>query len=415
MSGRASLKVFLANARSALKAPPAKGQRPLTFVVGNESADLDSLCSALVLAYFRTHAQPHVLHIPVCHIPREDLILRPEFAAVLEKAAATPDDVITLDELPAPDKLAAEDTQWLLVDHNAMTGRLGQLYSSRVIGCVDHHADESQVPPGSDPRIITKSGSCMSLVVEYCRATWDEISSSPASDSSSEEVDAQLAHLVIAPILIDTLSLADPHKTTDHDRHAVEWVESTKLRGAAGTGLSSEDEGYGAYCRKQFFELVSRLKEDLSRLSLRDVLRKDYKEWTDGGLRLGTSSAPQDIRTLITKAEREGRQFSEVVEDWGQEKGADIIALLTAFVKDGGGLSRELLVCARTPSGVAAAQRFEEDCVEKLGLSTWDASELDDAPGEGWWRRVWIQGQVANSRKQIAPLLRAAMKAQGEI
>ncbi|RWA12642.1 hypothetical protein EKO27_g2477, partial [Xylaria grammica] len=148
MPPRTSLKAFLATARAALAAPPAKRARPLTFVVGNESADLDSLCSALLLAYFHTYAPPKkrgsvdgslaasTLHIPICHLQRADLALRPEFAAVLRDADIQGEDVFTLEDvLPQQDgnalsgkdvvdteDIRPEDTRWLLVDHNAMTG-----------------------------------------------------------------------------------------------------------------------------------------------------------------------------------------------------------------------------------------------------------------------------------------------------
>ena len=54
--------------------------------------DLDSLCSAIVLAYLRTHSPPHTLHIPISNLPRDDLSLRPEMAAVLSHAGLASDD-----------------------------------------------------------------------------------------------------------------------------------------------------------------------------------------------------------------------------------------------------------------------------------------------------------------------------------
>ncbi|KAI5868491.1 DHH phosphoesterase [Durotheca rogersii] len=457
-----TLKAFLATARAALAAPPSKHPVPLHFVVGNESADLDSLCSTLLLAYFRSY--PHgsggdggPLHIPLCHLPREDLALRPEFGAVLERAAVTPDDVLTLSELPGSGGAAAasaplrpEDTNWLLVDHNVMTGPLGRAYGGRVAGCVDHHEDEGAVPSRAVPRVIERCGSCMSLVVDQCAGAWARMSSAEedgdgsataaataaattgGGGGGSAAVDAQLAYLALAPILVDTANLGNADKTTARDESAVAIAEA-KLR---SRGV--------AYDRREFFDHVSALKEDISRLSLRDVLRKDYKEWVEEAaaaaaaaeagarpevapLKLGTSSVPQPFAGLVRKAaaaeeeeeeeeeEAEARLVAEL-EAWAAEKGLDVLAVLTASRAggEGGAFVRELLVWARTgPEVVRAMRAFATACGAELGLGTWGGGKLDvsgDGDGGSSWRRCWTQARVENSRKQIAPMLREALR-----
>ncbi|ORY64923.1 uncharacterized protein BCR38DRAFT_408679 [Pseudomassariella vexata] len=396
MPPRTSLQAFLATARAALTAPPSKRTAPVTFVVGNESADLDSLCSALLLAYLRTHTPPHALHVPLCNLPRDDLTLRPEFTSVLRSAAAHPSDILTLTELPHPEALKAEDTEWLLVDHNAMTGSLGELYGSRVVGCIDHHADESKVPRDSATRIIEKTGSCASLVTEHCRSAWDAL-------STDEQIDAQLAYLGLGPILVDTTNLTDKNKTTEHDVGAVEYLEY-KL-----ANMKSSDDGI--YERSAFWTRISHLKEDIASLSLRDVFRKDYKEWDEGALKLGTSSAPQDFRFLVEKAgEGAEEALVETLGKWAEEKKVDLVAVLTAFRTEGV-FQRELLVWGRTAAGIPAAREFERKFGKELELESWDDGKLDSDgdEGEGGWRRCWKQGQVKDGRKQIGPMLREVM------
>ncbi|KAI1492348.1 exopolyphosphatase [Biscogniauxia mediterranea] len=405
------LRAFLARARSVLTAPPSQRPAPLTFVIGNESADLDSLCSALLLAYFRTHHHGNssngVLHIPLCHLPRADLALRPEFSAVLADAGAAPDDVLTLDELPAP-HLQPEDTRWFLVDHNVMTGTLGALYGDRVVGCIDHHVDEGgnvlRIDDDSKPvRIIEKSGSCASLVLEHCKDAWDALSTAVAAEGADEEgtgarIDAQLARLALGPILIDTVNLGDEHKTTAHDVRAVEIAES-KIHGG------------DPYDRATFFANIAALKEDVSHMSFRDIFRKDYKEWIDEdtGLKLGTSAMPRSFAYIVrekTPVDGEGT-FIEELGKWSAEKDIDIASVMDGFVDDGGVFHRELLVWARgSKKAVQAAKAFAEANAEKLQLRTWGDGKLDlDDETEGW-RRCWEQGTVEHSRKQIAPMLR---------
>ncbi|KAI1409633.1 DHH phosphoesterase [Hypoxylon sp. FL1857] len=425
MPPQKSLQAFLATARAALTAPPSKRSAPLHFVVGNESADLDTLCSTLFLAYFRSHSPPHTLHIPLCHLPRDDIALRPEFSAVLKHAAVSEDDVLTLSELPGPESLRPEDTRWLLVDHNVMTGALGQSYGNRVVGCIDHHDDEGKVPKDVEPRVIEKCGSCMSLVVEHCRETWQTLVKE-SDDGYGEaarikaRINAQLAYLALAPILIDTNNLGNKNKTTAHDERAVSIAEahlspfiftSTSFPSSTSTSTShnSNSDPDSSYDRARFFAKLSALKEDISPMSFRDIFRKDYKEWDENNIKLGTSSVPQSFAFLVRKAGGE-RAFVRELEDWGAQKGLDVVTVLTTS-KDGGEFRRELLVWARSgPEIVAAVKKFAEgDGKERLGLGIWGDGKLD-ADGEGNWRRCWTQARLENSRKQIAPMLRDALK-----
>ncbi|KAI1103097.1 DHH phosphoesterase [Jackrogersella minutella] len=406
MPPQKSLQAFLATARAALKGPASKRSTPLHFVVGNESADLDSLCSTLFLAYFRSHVPPHTLHIPLCHLARDDLSLRPEFSAVLRHAAVLEDDVLTLSELPARDDLKPGDTRWVLVDHNVMTGALGEAYGDRVVGCIDHHDDEGQVPRDAEPRVIEKCGSCMSLTVEHCQQVWETLSQ---GDDASREVNAQLALLALAPILVDTTNLGNKDKTTPHDTRAVAVAESRISSAARTSSSSSSSSADRAYDRAGFFADVAALKEDLSHLSPRDVLRKDYKEWAEGSARLGTSSVPQSFAALVRKAGGEGA-LARVLEGWGAERGVDVSVVLTTC-KEGGSFQRELLVWVRGGEGlVTAVKRFVEgEGGERLGLRAWGEGGLDEDV-EGSWRRCWVQGTLEYSRKQIAPMLREVLK-----
>lgn len=356
--------------------------------------------------------------------------------------------MITLSELPAPNApnaLKPSDARWLLVDHNVLTGPLARTYSSsEITGCVDHHDDEGKVPRDADPRVIEKCGSCMSLVVEHSRAIWDSLEEKETvgddvnnNDKNNNDLQYHLARLALAPVLIDTRNLGDATKTTDRDERAVEYAEA-KLASAGG-GSSSGDKTYD---RTALFERLSRLKSDIEPLSLRDILRKDYKEWDegegagdeskrkDGGkasapqvLKLGTSSVPRSISFLVQKAGSEGK-LVDALASWGEERGVDLVVVMSSFspaeeVDSSSSGSedhaRELLVWARTgEQAVDAARRFADANAEMLELRTWGDGKLD-VVGQGGqdgreWRRCWTQGKMECSRKQVAPMLREAMK-----
>ncbi len=417
---RVPLKTFLATAKRALTSPPAQRATPLTFVLGNESADLDSLCSAILLAYFRTHTPPHTLHIPLSNLLRTDLALRPELNAVLRPAGLKPDDLITLSDLPR-DGLTPEHTRWLLVDHNAPTGDVAHQFtaasdassSNLIIGCIDHHEDEGLVPQDTThaPRIFAKSGSCMSLVIDHCKEAWDSLSNSTSSSAAkldteeSESLSAQLAHLALGPILIDTTNLTSKDKTTEWDTSAVRYIED-KIHSS-----SSQSN----YDRTAYFDEISRLKEDISGLSFRDVLRKDYKRWTDGGLALGISSVVQGLGYLTTELGSKD-QFMDALRAWAGEQGLDIAAVMTVS-RPNGQFTRELMVWAFGEKAVGVAKRFADENEQGLGLEALGDEQLGGAQSDGKteWKGCWTQRRVENSRKQVAPLLREAMKSSSKL
>lgn len=362
--------------------------------------DLDSLCSAVVFAYLRSHTQPkNTLHIPLANIPREDLPLRPELSKALSFAGVGSEDLLTLSDLEEVVKthgLEPQDTRWVLVDHNALTGTLAERFGSRVVGCVDHHEDENVVSQdtGDEPRVLRKTGSCMSLVVEYCQESWESLSQASGHEEGHGDLDYQLARVALAPILIDTNNLKSKAKTTPTDVKITELLEAK---------IGDEE-----FDRKKYHKKLSKLKEDISQFSYRDNFRKDFKSWTEAGLVLGTSSIPQGFKYMLENiGDKESllRDFRA----FAQDKKLDIAAIMTSSAKDDGVFKRNLLVWALNEKAVRAVERFVEAQKENLGLEPFHHMDLSGGDGQHEVRYCWNQHQTGNSRKQLAPMLRAAM------
>ncbi|RDI76541.1 Baeyer-Villiger monooxygenase [Venturia inaequalis] len=433
---RTSVRNFLIQAKASLRTARSQGQQ-VTFVIGNESADLDSFASAILYAYIRSSyirssgPTPNAVapfYVPVTNIPAADISLRPEFLALLPHANLEREHIITLDDLPQAAETAIEPahTRWILVDHNALQGALGQTYAARVAGTIDHHDDENIIPmnTGSEPRIIAKTGSCCSLVTNYCREAWDALSSSAQSpiaanartdsdnfvdDASYGSLwDSQVAKLALAAVLIDTTNLKAEDKVTEHDIEAVKILESK---------IASSPKGSKDYNRDNFFAEISDAKKDIAPLKLYDILRKDYKQWTEGSLKLGVSSVVKPIDFLIKKAKDEAGSsesdtdaFVNSLKTFATDRKLDILAVMTTFGRDKDGFQRELLVWALNPASSSAAAKFEKQSTAELGLVPLHRSAKDiDYEGQDGWRRVWQQGAVQHSRKRVAPLLREAM------
>ncbi|KZZ95254.1 exopolyphosphatase [Moelleriella libera RCEF 2490] len=403
------LQTFLATARNALKgafsssSSSSSSRAPtLTFVVGNESADLDSLCSAVVYAFVRTHqaqaAQqqqqqhappPPSLHIPLSNLSRDDLALRTEMTYVLRQAAGLrPSDLITLSDLPdhvlhGGGGRPESTTRWVLVDHNALTGPLAR-FSDQVVGCVDHHVDEGAVPAKASPRTIEPCGSCMSLIVAETRQQQQDAAAGGAWH------DAELAKLALAPILVDTTNLTSASKVRPKDTAAVSFL------------LGQLPPAFDATA---YYDAITKVKEDLSGLSLRDIFRKDYKQWDQ---KLGVCCAVQNLEYVVSRAGDNGAvaAFLEALAAWAREKDLDVVAVMTTS-HAGGQFHRDLLVWGRSARGRDAVRAFERLAGETLQLRQWKDGVLDD---DADTRRAWNQLDLASSRKQVAPLLREALR-----
>jgi exopolyphosphatase len=357
----------------------------------------------------RTYSGTKTVHVPLSNLQRDDLSLRPELCPVLSRANIKVGDLVTLSDLPLSSQRASaldpQKTRWILVDHNALQGELGRVYSRQVVGTIDHHDEENQVPKdsGHEPRIVTKSGSCTSLVIEYCKEGWDALSKSSTGETAAW--DEELAHLALAPILIDTNNIKDISKVTLADTEAVKYLESKIAVSSA------------KYSRDGYFQQISTAKADIGQLSTTDILRKDYKQWTESGsANLGISSVVKALTFLLKKAEGTESTLLDSMRTFAADRKLSLYALMTTSSSESGELARELLVVSLDDIGAEAIAAFEQNAAEILGLKSWGKGMLDcrgeggDADGQhGWTSHAWVQERVENSRKQVGPLLRKAL------
>ncbi len=143
--------------------------------------------------------------------------------------------------------------------------------------------------------------------------------------------------------------------------------------------------------------------------SLTDILRKDYKQWTEAkDVVLGTIAVVKCMSWILEQAAGK-EKFLAVVKDFAQERDLSICSIMTTSQSDDGVFRRELFVWGLNKKGVKIAKKFEAEAREKLGLIQWIDDSLD-LDGDQQWRRCWWQESVENSRKQVAPLLRTSIE-----
>lgn len=213
----------------------------------------------------------------------------------------------------------------------------------------------------------------------------------------SSQWDEQLAYLALGPILIDTNNLQSPDKTQPSDIAAVQFLENL---------IAKDSITSSQWSRDSYFSTISTAKEEIGPMNLRDIFRKDYKEWNEDGLNLGISSVVRDFSFLLSKAGSK-EKFLEELGAWARERKLGICVVMTTSHREGV-FRRELLVWGLGEKGVASLKKFKGEGEGKLGLKVWGEGVLN-VDGEREIRHCWWQKRVENSRKQVAPLLRQSM------
>jgi len=435
------------------------------YVIGNPSADLDSIVSAIIYSYCannRLPIQAPRFHIPLLNLPNvpagpELHKLRPEFVTALWSSTNFPalrseekfentqhssgnllrehfvtvaDFTHALQDQNILKQILAEAT---LVDWNALPcpskndkgfGSLTGLptVSFRALGCIDHHIDEHYMSsaeslPKDQPLIIQPGpGSCASLITRELqqRSLWERTAEM-----------AQVAKLALSAVLIDTSNLTAEGKVTDVDREAVQ-----SLRGQIEGELKASSTEH-KWEMEVFYDAILRAKQNsLDLLTLDEVLDRDYKVWTETSqssgktVKLGFCSSVKPIRWIVQKAGKP-EQFIDAARSFATsaEKDLDVLVVMTAFTGSDGQFCRELFVSVvrENESALEGVKAFVEQASSQLGFIDWSPLDGEEIPeltedclsvlneDSPYWRRLWVQTNAAGSRKQVAPLLRTAV------
>lgn len=370
-------------------------------------------------------------YVPLVVTARSDLFLRPENTEALTGAGVTDDALLTIDDLPSA-KLSSLGTSFALVDHNVLLPPFrshpenlsDEDDDKRVISILDHHADEGKHLSAS-PRHLEPSGSCASLVTSYFTSFSH---SSPHPNNIS--IPSPLADLLLSAILIDTnlRPWTEGGKATATDLSAVEHLlpyssfaasASTSHILATSGSIVANSTSTALDALKARNAVLSAKKTDVSWMTGHDLLRRDYKEYVEGGVRYGLATVPLPLSTWLEKSEQKnaGDKWDVVLRDskkWMDERGLELLGVLTSYTpvkkKTGkeGKHRRELLLISKQGGkldGVFGG--IEKD--ETLRVEEWKDVETyvndEGKDSEVRWR-VWQQGNVKATRKQVAPVLK---------
>lgn len=229
------------------------------LVMGNMAGDIDSIASAIALA-------SALGCTPLINIPREELVLRKDVLYLFELLHIDPATLHFREDLPS---LLNRSPEVILVDHNTLSPDQEHL-APHVRKIIDHHQDENFPYPNLENKVISKTGSNATLILEAILSA----------------LTPQLALLLLAPLLLDTSNFQDTRKVTAKDRNALQTLLSKA----------------GDLVPPDFYEalLENRLSADPDRPDL--LLKKDCKVYRDGSLTYGISSLPKSISWTLDNA-----------------------------------------------------------------------------------------------------------------
>ncbi|PVH99213.1 DHH phosphoesterase [Periconia macrospinosa] len=380
------------------------------IVAGNEGGDLDSMTSALTWAYHLEHSTMNtsnpVKAIALLQTSMDALDLRPENKVALANAKMTSghSDLLTMDELPEdPETLSRKLKGMVLVDH---ASPLRKWEKAKILSIFDHHVDKG-VAPDANPRVFEKVASCTTLVA---RQMLDELERLPEEYHMPHE----LLELILSAIAIDSGGLesgtAADTKTSQRVLDRSRW--SNRTLSSAMTSLNSH---------------LKQAKQDLEHLSVRDLLRRDWKgDFVDTPsprtptVSLGLASIPYSLSDQISKTGfGELFHWFSIHAAWTAATGVDIDICLNKYKTRPDPASgekprkvREIVLTVRDDVRIDERQadslfRLVYDALEsseELGLKRWErAGEL--APRQ----MVWTHESGAG-RKIIRPIVEDAVK-----
>ena len=267
-------------------------------VIGNEAADIDSIASSIVYAFFKenTNQKKEEIFIPVINILENDLRLRNEAVFLFSQAGIKPKNLIFIDQINLKELAEKQKLKLILVDHNKISHK--QEFLSRYIEeVIDHHDDEKA--NNNIIKTIEKTGSTATLVGEKIIKEGRSL------------LDKASAVTLSGAILLDTSNLSyKSGKTTEKDIKVLNYLISEyKIN------------------RAELYKNLSFEKHNISNLSSRDILRKDYKEWIMGRKKTGFSSIGISLKEWLKK----DPGLCEEINNYYIENSLDILFIMIAY------------------------------------------------------------------------------------
>lgn len=379
-------------------------------IVGNESCDLDSAVSCLLMFHIISKMSDEIngkdktkiLYIPLLNTTRDSLDTKCEVLWFLQKTLNIDKSFLTCKDDIDWNEIKRNGIEVLitLVDHN-YNDEFKEI--GKIVEIIDHHQVQNPqwlMENQSSIRLTldTSVGSCATLVAERLFYIYAE-----------HHVSDEILLLIYGTVLLDTICLSEKAKRfTRRDIYLLK-----KLDSLLGNKRPVRDELY-----KQLVEVKN---NSIHELDFEKLMRRDLKVYKDKqGMRIGIASlfgmAAQQALGLAVNIDLD--QFFRQ-----NQYEAFIIMGLIADLDHSDSISRDLvLISSNGHLFDQLCKAFEADS-SKLDLVAIgsdsspdpedniinnkrivDSSSLDQS-NPLYKARIWLQRNVTSSRKVVAPLV----------
>jgi exopolyphosphatase len=250
----------------ALKINERLPHKMVHVVLGNQSADMDSIVSAIA---FASASRDHGFYVPLINIQSDELSLRRDVLYLFETLGIDRGSILYKEDLPFLQKFAEQGyLRVTIVDHNHLAPDQEFLkdYVERIF---DHHQDENDAYPHLEEKRVMRVKSNATIIAERI-----------CNSCSQEE-----AYLLLSAILLDTKNLKDG--STEND-----IAMAKRMRECAGVDSDL------------LFDILSEQRHSVEHLTADLLLKRDYKLYKEGKLLYGMASIPKGILwTVNNRAE----------------------------------------------------------------------------------------------------------------
>jgi len=340
--------------------------KQVTIVMGNEAADLDSMASAVTYAWYLNLSDKDGKYFPMINIPRADFKLRTEAVYLFQEAGVNIDNLLFTEDVDLDKLKAGSNLKLILVDHNKLASSQTGL-ETVITGILDHHADEEAYPPAAVTD-IRPVGSAATIVAESFLK------------DQKDSIDNSLGTLLLGTILLDTVNLeTEAGRVTDDDSKAAKEIIDI-------AGLDS----------KKLFDKLQFEKFNVSSLGSYDLLRKDYKEWQMGSVKLGIGSVLLPVEDWAAK----DPEIASECNRYLKERKLDVLLSMNAFTNPG--FTRQLVIYVPDSNLRDKTVSFLEG--SDLGLEKLNINSSSNSC------TFYNQKNLGISRKKLQPLLKEFFK-----
>ena len=274
------------------------------IVIGNQSADLDSIVSAIAMSYYLSVANENATFIPVINSTKSVLQTKKECMYLFGYFKVNLDDLVFISECHGKDI-----SEVVLVDHNELDEQEKSLgFANLVSSIIDHHLDK-KLFMNATPRLIDlTAGSNATLIANLFY-------------ESKLKMNDSFATMLQFPILADTDNLT--RRTSQKDLEMHEFLNS----------MSQIDSNL-------VFKNIDELKNDQSDVGAAMLIQKDYRQYCNANMKWGMSSITLCAHELLMNEAK----FLDHVKQFMHERNLSFYGVLSNFKVENNQTRRDLIL-----------------------------------------------------------------------